>query len=108
MSAQITTDNLVDLGPLHIERRPSGLQPTNRRDATGDMIYATVRVQMDVLIDKRKALLNGGADITDPEIRQLEASIRKAVGLLTENGEYVEAIEPPIEGLELPAGGPQN
>ena len=36
--------------------------------------------------------------------RQKEASIRKAVELLTQTGEYVEAIQPPIEGLKLPAG----
>lgn len=108
MTAPATDDGLVDLAPLHIERRPSGLKPTNRRDAIADLIYGQMRVQMDVFVDRRKALLEGGADITDPEIRQLEDSIRKAVGLLTENGEYVEAIEPPIEGLELPAGGPKN
>lgn len=97
--AMADENDLVDLSPLHIERHPSGVKPTNRLDATSDMIYATMRVQMDVLIDARKTLLDNGADVTDPEIRQKEASIRKAVDLLTQNGEYVEPIEPPIEGL---------
>ncbi|MCB9855904.1 MAG: hypothetical protein H6818_09485 [Phycisphaerales bacterium] len=95
-------NGLVDLSKLHIERRPSGIKPTNRRDATGDMIYATVRVQMDILLADRKALLDAGHDVTDPEVRRKEDSIRKAIALLTENGEAIEPIDPPIEGLVLP------
>lgn len=96
--------NLVDLSKLNITRHPSGVRPTNKRDATGDMIYATVRVQMDHLIAERKELLDGGMDPTDPEVRQKESSIRKAVSLLTQNGEEVGPIDPPIEGLDLTAG----
>lgn len=92
--------DLVDLSVLKIERRPSGIKPTNRRDATGDMIFATVRVEMDKFLAQRQELLDSGVDPTDPEIRRREESIRKAVALLTENGEYVEPIIPPIEGID--------
>lgn len=101
-AASLDENGLADLSKLHIERRPSGIKPTNRRDATGDMIYATVRVQMDILLGERKALLDAGHDVTDPEVRRKEDSIRKAIALLTENGETIEPIDPPIDGLVLP------
>ena len=100
--AGVDENGLADLSMLKIERRPSGIKPTNRRDATGDMIYATVRVQMDILLADRKALLDAGHDVTDPEVRKKEESIRKAIALLAENGETIEPIDPPIEGLILP------
>ncbi|HPF41654.1 MAG TPA: hypothetical protein P5081_19455 [Phycisphaerae bacterium] len=99
--ADLDENGLARLSDIGIERHPSGVRPTNRRDATGDMIYAHVRVQMDNFIAERKEMLDSGLDLTDPAVRLKEDSIRKAVALLTENGETVEPIDPPIEGLRL-------
>lgn len=90
------TAKLVDLSSIGITRHPSGTNPDNQRDATADLIYATVRVKMDILIAERKQLLDAGHDTTDPEVRQKEASINRAISLLEENGEKVDPIDPPI------------
>lgn len=89
-------DNLADLSSIGITRRSSGIRPTNERDAAADLIYATVRVKMDIMIAERRELLESGVAPTDPEVQRRETSIRRAISLLEENGESVPPIEPPL------------
>ncbi|OWY73075.1 hypothetical protein B7486_01640 [cyanobacterium TDX16] len=60
------------------------------------MIYATIRIKMEDMIEKRAELLNSGRPPSDVEVRQLEGSIMRARDLLQEAGEIVEDVVPPI------------
>ena len=67
-----------------------------RRAETENLIYAQIRIKMEEMIDQRAVLLHAGKSPSDVQIRQLEGSIMKARELLTENGEIVDEVEPPI------------
>jgi hypothetical protein len=67
-----------------------------KRAAAENMIYATIRIKMEDMIDQRSKLLKSGKDPADVEVRQLEGSIMRARELLEENGEVVEPVDPPI------------
>lgn len=76
--------------PLVIEDEAS------KRAQAENMIYATIRIKMEDMIEKRAELLKSGRPPSDVEIRQLEGSIMRARDLLQEAGEIVEDVEPPI------------
>jgi hypothetical protein len=78
-----------------VEEDPYEADQRRRRQAE-DMIYATIRIKMEEMIERRSDLLKEGRDPTDVEIRQLEGSIMKARNLLMEAGEIVEDLQPPI------------
>lgn len=67
-----------------------------RKAMAENMIYATIRIKMEDMIEQRSALLKSGRHPTDVEVRQLEGSIMRARELLMEAGEMVEDIVPPI------------
>lgn len=67
-----------------------------RRAQAENMIYATIRIKMEDMIEKRAELLNSGRPPSDVEVRQLEGSIMRARDLLQEAGEIVEDVVPPI------------
>lgn len=71
-------------------------KPRDQREETSDMIYSLIRIRMESMIEKRKQLLASGKTPSDVEVRELEGSIMRARSLLTENGEVVEEVEPPI------------
>jgi hypothetical protein len=67
-----------------------------KREQASGLIYAQIRVKMEDFIDERAKLLKNGTDPADPKVRQLEGQIMRARQLLTDNGEVVEDVEPPI------------
>lgn len=67
-----------------------------RKAMAENMIYATIRIKMEDMIEKRAELLKSGHHPTDVEVRQLEGSIMRARELLMEAGEIVEDVVPPI------------
>lgn len=80
---------------------PPAANTDEKRAQTTDMIYAQIRIRMQESIVQRAELLKAGKPRSDPEIRKLEGMIMKARDLLTEAGEVVADVEPPI--LETPA-----
>ena len=67
-----------------------------KRSQAEDMIYATIRVKMEEAITERAKLLKEGVNPADERVRKLEGTIMRARSLLTENGEIVADVEPPI------------
>lgn len=67
-----------------------------KRAAAENMIYATIRIKMEDMIEQRAKMLKSGKDPSDVEVRRLEDSIMRARELLEENGEVVEPVDPPI------------
>lgn len=67
-----------------------------RKSMAENMIYATIRIKMEDMIEQRADLLKSGRHPTDVEVRQLEGSIMRARELLMEAGEIVEDVVPPI------------
>ena len=61
-----------------------------------DLIYAEMRVKMESMITQRAQLLKSGKTSSDPEVQKLETSILRARKLLTDAGEVVGDINPPI------------
>lgn len=78
----------------------------SRRALAEDMIYATIRIKMEDMIERRAALLKAGTNSSDAELRDLERSILRARGLLIEAGEIVEDLEPPILQVRTPENAP--
>ncbi len=78
--------------------RPEAAPPAtivNEQQAM-DLLYATMRIRMEEAIEERAALLKGGTEPSDPQVRRLEGVIMRARELLTEAGEVVGPVEPPI------------
>jgi hypothetical protein len=67
-----------------------------RRAQAENMIYATIRLKMEEAIAKRADLLKNGVSRSDEQVRSLEGTIMRARDLLTEAGEIVEEVDPPI------------
>jgi hypothetical protein len=97
------------------ERKPSAAPPASQpAKASGTMspgknpaspenaavaekeVYAYIRAKMDQMIQQRAKLLSSGKTSADPEVQQLETSILNARQLLTEKGEVVGEIVPPL------------
>ncbi len=72
------------------------------RAQTTDVIYAQIRIRMQEAIEKRATLLKGGKPGSDPEVRKQEGIIMRARDLLTEAGEVVDPVDPPI--VQAPPG----
>ncbi|HVP12148.1 MAG TPA: hypothetical protein VMV94_13300 [Phycisphaerae bacterium] len=70
---------------------------TDKRAQIEDIIYADMRVKMEQMIAQRAQLMKSGKDSSDPEVAKLEASILRAKKFLTDAGEVVGPIEPPIK-----------
>jgi hypothetical protein len=64
-----------------------------------DLLYATMRIRMEEAIEERATLLKAGTEPSDPQVRRLEGVIMRARDLLTDAGEVVEPVEPPIVEL---------
>ncbi len=76
--------------------QPAAATDDEKRAQAEDLIYAQIRVKMEEAITKRADLLKSGRNPADTEVRQLEGVIMRARQLLTENGEVVEDVQPPI------------
>lgn len=68
----------------------------DQRQHAENLIYATIRIKMEEAIAERKKLLDAGSSPSDERVRQLEGTIMRARDLLTENGEVVDDVDPPI------------
>lgn len=87
------------------EEKPLAIEDDSAKRAMAEnMIYATIRIKMEEMIDQRAELLKSGKNPADVEVRQLEGSIMRARDLLMEAGEVVEDVEPPIVQVSKPAG----
>lgn len=75
---------------------PAASSDDDKRHQAEDIIYATIRIKMEEAIVERAKLLKEGHDPADERVRQLEGTIMRARELLTENGEVVEDVTPPI------------
>lgn len=79
------------------EQKPLAIEDdSGRRAMAENMIYATIRIKMEEMIDQRASLLKSGKAPSDVEVRSLEGSIMRARDLLMEAGEIVEDVQPPI------------
>lgn len=79
------------------EQKPLAIEDdSGRRAMAENMIYATIRIKMEEMIDQRAGLLKSGKAPSDVEVRSLEGSIMRARDLLMEAGEIVEDVQPPI------------
>mgnify|MGYP001615431642 FL=1 len=76
--------------------QPAAATDDQKRAQAEDLIYAQIRVKMEEAIQKRAGLLQSGRAPSDTEVRQLEGVIMRARQLLTEAGEVVEDVQPPI------------
>jgi type IV secretory pathway VirB10-like protein len=72
-------------------------QSAEKRAQIEDVIYAEMRVKMEQMIAQRAQLMKSGKDSSDPEVQKLEASILRAKKFLTDAGEVVGDINPPIK-----------
>lgn len=88
----------VVLTPPSIPPQPAAAVASDdeRREQAANLIYAQIRVKMEEAIDERSKLLKAGTDPADPKVRELEGRIMRARDLLTQNGEVVEEVDPPI------------
>jgi len=84
--------------------QPAGETDEDLREKTTGAIYAQIRIKMEEAIAERAKLLKEGRPASDPEIRRLEGVIMNARRLLTEAGEIVGEVDPPI--VEQPATPP--
>jgi hypothetical protein len=73
-----------------------------RRAQLEETILATLRAKMDEMVRERAKLLKEGKPATDPQIRELEDSILRARKLLTEKGQIVKEVDPPITQAAQP------
>jgi hypothetical protein len=91
---------------------PTGASPTTSSPVAGNAdqhriqleatIMATLRAKMDEMVQERARLLKDGKPATDPQIRELEDSILKARKLLTDKGQTVGEVDPPITQVAQP------
>lgn len=89
--------------PPPADKPEAGAQATEKARAQAeDMIYANIRVKMEEMIAQRAQMLKSGKSPSDVEIRKLESSILKARDLLTQAGEVVGDIQPPITNPPQP------
>lgn len=86
----------LELKPDPVVKTEDTEKMEERKKNAEDMIYATIRIRMEEMIEQRAQLLKNGKSPSDPEVRQLEGSIMRARTLLIENGEMVGEINPPI------------
>lgn len=84
--------------------KPATTSDQELRDATTGAIYAQIRIKMEEAIAERAKMLKEGRPASDPEIRRLEGVIMNARRLLTEAGEIVGEVNPPIVEQPAPAG----
>lgn len=91
--------------PEWAEQKPLTIEDdSGRRAMAENMIYATIRIKMEEMIDQRAGLLKSGKAPSDVEVRGLEGSIMRARDLLMEAGEIVEDVQPPIVEVRAPQG----
>ncbi len=90
--------------------QPAGETDEDLREKTTGAIYAQIRIKMEEAIAERAKLLKEGRPASDPEIRRLEGVIMNARRLLTEAGEIVGEVDPPIveQAAPPPAEGEQK
>jgi outer membrane biosynthesis protein TonB len=91
-AVQKTTDKPAD----------ASAQNTEKRAQIEDIIYADMRVKMEQMIAQRSQMMKAGKDSSDPEVAKLEASILRARKFLTDAGEVVGPIDPPIKDQAPP------
>lgn len=93
----VRTASTTEQKPEWEEQKPLKIEDdATKRAQAENMIYATIRIKMEDMIEKRAELLKSGKAPSDVEVRQLEGSIMRARDLLQEAGEIVEDVEPPI------------
>jgi len=74
-----------------------------RKQDLADFIYAQIRVRMEEALTRRADLLKNGTPQSDPAVADLERQILRARSLLSERGEILEDVTPPISGTPAPA-----
>jgi hypothetical protein len=82
--------------------QPSAAEVEQRRAELEKTVYATTRAKMNEWVRERARLLKDGKSPSDPQVRELEASILEARRTLLEKGEAVSEIEPPIPQTPAP------
>lgn len=96
-ATSVKTASAPEANPEWEAQKPLTIEDDAARRAQAEnMIYATIRIKMEDMIEKRAELLKSGRPPSDVEVRQLEGSIMRARDLLQEAGEIVEDVEPPI------------
>jgi len=81
---------------------PSEEELARRREQASDLVYALIRVRMEEAIIHRKELLEAGRPRSDVKVRRLEGVIMNARQYLVNDGEVVEAVDPPIVQMVRP------
>ncbi len=77
-------------------------QEAAKQDLT-DLIYAQIRVRMEEALVKRADLLKAGTSQNDPSVAEFERQIIRARSFLSERGELLDDVAPPLAGISAPA-----
>lgn len=77
--------------------------PEARKQDLMDLIYAQIRVRMEEALVRRAELLKNGTPQTDASVADFERQIIRARTLLTERGEILEDVSPPLAGVPAPS-----
>lgn len=87
--------------PVPDEGMASSDQEAQKQDLT-DLIYAQIRVRMEEALARRSSLLKNGTPQSDPQVAEFERQIIRARSFLSERGELLDDVAPPLAGISAP------
>jgi len=87
--------------PVPDEGMASNDQEAQKQDLT-DLIYAQIRVRMEEALARRSNLLKNGTPQSDPQVAEFERQIIRARSFLSERGELLDDVAPPLAGIAAP------
>lgn len=76
-------------------------QEAAKQDLT-DLIYAQIRVRMEEALARRELLLKENTPQSDPRVAEFERQILRARSFLSERGELLNDVTPPLAGMAAP------
>ena len=72
-----------------------------KQDLT-DLIYAQIRVRMEEALARRELLLKDGTPQSDQRVAEFERQVLRARSFLSERGELLDDVTPPLAGIPAP------
>lgn len=106
LTSNVDDPQWIDLTPLGIHRRPSGLCAADPFLRHNDRSFAAYRVWLDQLIDERQRAIALGADMQAAEIGLIDDAIRYAARELLEAGESLGPMPFVVREKDLPPSSP--
>jgi len=89
--------------PVPVPTDTGEVDPDTRKQDLADLIYAQIRVRMEEALVRRADLLKSGTPQSDASVADLERQILRARSLLSERGELLDDVSPPLAGAPAPA-----